>query len=59
MHPGEPADIITAADGTVLHKTLMMTAPNPDASQEVESFAREVSAANDRRERQRAVWEAA
>ena len=59
MLTGEPADILTAADGTVLHKTLMMSVPNPDASQEVESFAREVSAANHRREQQRAIWEAA
>ena len=59
MHPGAPADIITTADGTVLHKTLMIIAPNPDASHEVESFAREVSAANHRREQQRAIWEAA
>ena len=56
---GEPADTITTADGTVLHKTLVMTAPTPDASGEADSFVRELSSAAQRHEQQRAIWEAA
>jgi len=56
---GEPADTITTADGTVLHKTLVITTPNPDTSGEADSFVRELSGAEARREIQRAVWEAA
>jgi hypothetical protein len=56
---GDPAPTITTRDGTVLHLTMVMTAPHAAIADDVETFEHFVTAVRLRHEHDRARREAA